>query len=67
MKHLFITIVLFISLANPVFGAEVKGNLQGFVISADRNQQMAEIQIQINKIMAMIVQLTRELRELMGQ
>ena len=64
-KKLLITIVLLLFLANPVFGAEVKGTLQGFVISADRNQQIAEIQIQINRIMALIVQLTRELNELL--
>ena len=64
-KKLLITIVLLLFLATPVFGAEVKGTLRGFVISADRNQQMAEIQIQINRIFAMIVQLQRELNELL--
>ncbi len=65
MKKLIFTIIFFLMLGTSVYASEVKGNLQGFVISADRNQQIAEIQIQINRIMGMIVQLTRELNELL--
>ena len=66
MKKLLITIVLFLSLATPVFGAEVKGTLQGFVISADRSQKIAEIQIQINQIRVLIMELQRLLNQLRG-
>ncbi len=66
MKKLIITIVLLLSLSSPIFASEIKGNLQGFVISADRNRQIAEIQIQINQIRVLIMELQRLLNQLRG-
>ncbi len=66
MKHFIIAILFFLMLGTSVYASEVKGNLQGFVISADRNRQIAEIQIQINQIKVLIMELQRLLNQLRG-